>query len=231
MAGMISVATHLQVDIGVLSPGPGQERLVLLVLVFQYIQRAVDDLAGVAGHNDVVDVAALGAFIGVFVDFAVFLDALCRRLFGVCRLLDFLGEDDAGGGLGTDDGDPGRGPGKDEVGADALIEHAVVGARVGLAQDNGDEGDGGVGPGKEQLGAVAQYALPVLLGADHIAGAVAQGDDGDVEEVAEAGEACPFVGGVAVDGARRPHGLVGPDAHRPAVEAGETGDNALGVVL
>ena len=54
---------------------------------------------------------------------------------------------------------------------------------------------------------------------------VHEGDDRDVEAIAEAHEARGLARGVVVEHARKHHGLIGDEAHRPAFDAAETGDD------
>ncbi len=69
------------------------------------------------------------------------------------------------------------------------FEHHAVGPAVGLAGDDRDLGHRGLGEGVEQLGAVADDPAVLLGGAGEEAGHVLEGDEGDVEGVAEAHEA------------------------------------------
>ncbi len=69
-----------------------------------------------------------------------------------------------------------------------------------------------------------------LAGAGEESGHVDEGHDGDVERVAEAHEAGALAGGVGVEHAGEHLGLVGHDADRTSVEAGEADDYVAGVV-
>jgi hypothetical protein len=86
------------------------------------------------------------------------------------------------------------------------------------------------GVGEEQLGAVLDDAAVFLRGARQEAGHVDEGDDRDVEAVAEAHEARGLDRGLDVEAAGQHHRLVGDDADRPAVHAGEADDDVLGEV-
>ncbi len=112
-----------------------------------------------------------------------------------------------------------------------LDAHHVVGAAVGLARDDRDLRHGGLGVGEQQLGAVLDQAAILLRGARQEARHVDEGDDRDVEAVAEAHEARGLARGVAVEHAGQHHRLVGDDADRAAFHAGEAGDDVLGEAL
>src|SRR5690606_19312086 len=108
--------------------------------------------------------------------------------------------------------------------------HGEVGAAVGLAHDDGDLRHGGGGVGEEHLGAVADDAAAFLGDAGEEAGDVNEGEQGDVEDVAEADEARGLVGGVDVEGAGLEGGLVGDDAGDDALDAAEADDHVFGEV-
>ena len=76
--------------------------------------------------------------------------------------------------------------------------HDAVGASVGFAGDYRDFGDGGFGEGVEELGSVLDDSSVFLGGAGEEAGNVFEGDQGNVEAVAEADEAGSFNGGIDV---------------------------------
>lgn len=122
-----------QINIGELSPGPGIECLVVLILVFKNIEGSIYHFSGVTGHNDVIHIAPFGGDIRILVKLAEFFNPFGTCLFGVLRFPYFPGEDDAGGSISADDGDTGRRPGKNEVSADGFIKHAVMGTGVRFA--------------------------------------------------------------------------------------------------
>src|SRR5262249_58497232 len=78
------------------------------------------------------------------------------------------------------------GPGVIRVGADMLAGHDAVGAAVGLARDDRDFRDGGFGAGIEQLRSVLNDAAELLLRAGQKTGHVLEGDQGNIERIAEA---------------------------------------------
>ena len=78
-------------------------------------------------------------------------------------------------------------------------------------------GNGGGGVGEQHLGAVADDAAVLLLHAGQEAGHVHEGQQRNVEGVAEADEARRLVGGVDIQHAGLHAGLVGDDADGAAV--------------
>ncbi len=75
---------------------------------------------------------------------------------------------------------------------------------------------------------MADDAAAFLGDAGHKAGDIDEGDQGDVENVAETDEAGAFVRGVDVEGAGFDGGVVGNDADDDALDAGETDDDVRG---
>ena len=72
---------------------------------------------------------------------------------------------------------------------------------------------------------MADDSAPFLVGAGQVAGHIHQGDERDVEGVAEPDEARRLVAGVDVERPRLMHRLVGYDAHRVAVKPRESGND------
>src|SRR3546814_2848877 len=70
-----------------------------------------------------------------------------------------------------------------------LRRHHVIGAAIGLARDDRDLGHRRLGIGEEQLCAMLDDAIIFLCGAGQEAGDVDEGDDRNLERVAEADEA------------------------------------------
>src|SRR4030042_4599882 len=106
--------SRLKIDVRVFSPGAG------FGFILQHIQAAVDVLARVMGHDDIVDIVARRAFVRGFVKGAVLFYPLGPDFLRVGGAFDLLGEDDAGGGVRAHDGYFGLGPGEHEVGARIL---------------------------------------------------------------------------------------------------------------
>ena len=78
---------------------------------------------------------------------------------------------------------------------------------------------------------MADDAPPLLVAAGQVAGHVGDGQQRDIEGVAAADEAAGLVGRVHVQAAGHDLGLVGDDAHGPAAEARQGGDDVLGKVV
>jgi hypothetical protein len=79
-------------------------------------------------------------------------------------------------------------------------------------------GTAGLGVGVEQLGAVPDDPAVLLVGAGQEPGHVDEGEDRDVERVAEPHEAGGLLGAVDVEHPGEVGGLVADDAHRAAVD-------------
>ena len=155
---------------------------------------------------------------------------MCEECFGIFLLFGFLAIEDGHGTAGAHHGDFGRGPSVVEVGLELLAAHHDVRTAVALAQGHGHLGHGGFAVGVEQFRTVADDSVVFLACAGEEAGHVNKADDGDVEGVAEAYEACGLAAGVAIEHTGIDAGLVGHYAHALAVEAGETDDDILGIV-
>ena len=85
-------------------------------------------------------------------------------------------------------------PGEVHVRANGFGAHHDVCAAEGLAQDDGDERHLRVGVGEDDLRATADDARMFLFGARLVARGVHQGDDRQVERVAQAHESRHFFG-------------------------------------
>ena len=97
--------------------------------------------------------------------------------------------DDVHGTRRAEHGDLAGGPRVVEVRANRLGSHHDVGAAVGLAHDHGDERHLRVRIRVDHLRAAADDAGVLLLGARFVPGRVDQGDDGQIERVAQTHEA------------------------------------------
>ena len=140
---------------------------------------------------------------------------------------DVLAVDDLDRALGAHHRDLRRRPGVVQVAAQVLRRHDVVGAAIGLARDDRDLRHGRLGIGEEQLGAVLDQAAIFLRRARQEARHVDEGDDRDVEAVAEAHEARGLAASVDVEHAGQHHRLVGDEADGAALDAAEAGDDVL----
>ena len=136
--------------------------------------------------------------------------------------------EDLDGSLGAHDCDLGGRPGEHQVVADVPGVHDDVRPAVRLAQDDADPRHGGPGVGERHLGPVADHAPPLEVLAGVEARGVDEGDEGQVESVAEGHESASLLGGGDVEGAGHRLGLVGDDADGPATDRREGGDQVRG---
>ena len=130
-----------------------------------------------------------------------------------------------GGGLpGAHDRQLRRRPREADVVPHALGVHDDVRAAVALAQDHADPGHRRPPVGEHQLRAVADHAPPLQVLAGVEARRVDEGDDRQVERVAERDEAGALLRGGDVERAGDGQRLVGEDADRASVDRGEGRD-------
>src|SRR5439155_18218888 len=97
--------------------------------------------------------------------------------------------------------------------------------------DPRDLGDGGFRISEEQLGAVLDYAAILLVGTREKSGHIFEGDERNVESIAEAHKARSLERGIDIEHARQKRGLVGDDAYGPSIEPRESDDDVFRVVL
>src|SRR5437763_2382685 len=121
-------------------------------------------------------------------------------------------------------------PGDVVIAPDVLRVHHVVRAAVRLARDHPQLGDVRLAIGVQQLGAVLDDPAVLLRHAREEAGDVLEGDQRDVERVAEADEARALEGRRDVEHAGEHGGLVGDDADRAAAQPGEPDEQIAPVV-
>jgi hypothetical protein len=176
------------------------------------------------GHDDFVEIAALGGDEGVGEAGLVVLDAAGDLV----RIAQFGAVEDLHRALRPHDGDLGGRPGIVHVAADVLRRHDVIGPAIGLAGDQRDLGHGGLGIGEQQLGAVLDEAAVFLRRARQEARHVDEGDERDAEAVAEAHEARRLAAGVGIEHAGEHHRLVGDDADGAPLDAAEAGHDVAG---
>ena len=109
-----------------------------------------------------------------------------------------------------------------EVGSNGFGSHHDVGTAEGFSQDHGDQRHLRVGVGVDHFRTAADDARMFLFGSRLVSGGVHQGDDRQVERVAQTHESCHFFGGIHVEDARVDVRLVGHNADRMPVHAGES---------
>src|SRR5579884_838674 len=177
-------------------------RRIRIPLVFEHFQ-AVNQLdAGVAGFDYLVDVAASGGDVGIVELLGVFSDQFFATLVGVWCAIDLVFEENVNRAFGTHDRDFGGWPGVVQVAAHVLAVHDVVCAAVGFAGNHRDLGNGGFTVGVEQLRAMPDDAAVFLTYTRQKARHINEGDDGNVEAVAEAHETRRLIRGIDVEYAR-----------------------------
>ena len=162
---------------------------VLELLGLQLGQRTDDAEAGVAGLDDVVDVAILGCIVRVGEELGVLGLLLGNECLGVFLLLGLLGVEDGSSTAGTHYGNLSCGPCVVHVATELLTAHHDVATTIALAQGNGYLGHGGLAEGVEQLGTVENHGIVLLTCSRQEARNVDECYQGDVEGVAEAYEA------------------------------------------
>ena len=191
-------------------------------LAVKHSQGADDARTRFLRFDDAIDLAVFGCFIGrrKFIDIFLFLLFFFRVVL----------KDDIGCTIGAHDGDFCRRPGHDHVGAELAAAHGNIGTAVGLAGDDGDLGDRRFTVSIEHLGTVADDAAVFLSRPRQEARYIDEGDDRDIEAVAEADETSRLVRCVDIQAAGKEFRLVGDDTDGLAVKAGEAGDDIEGIV-
>src|SRR5215212_4053118 len=115
-----AVAAPSQRNVSVLLRG------IAVALALEGLQRVNEPRSGVAGVDDVVEVATSGRNVGVGELLAIILDPPVGRAGRVVALSDLLAVQDFDGALGAHDGDLRRRPRNVEVSANVLGAHHVV---------------------------------------------------------------------------------------------------------
>ena len=184
--------------------------LVLVAAAFQTLDKC---LAGISRSNDVVDETKFSSAIRVVELCLILLDAL-GLLFGC-----LLAIEDRHSALGSHHGNLGTLVGEVDICSELLAVHHDVGATISLAGDEGDLRHSGLGKGVEQLGTMANDAAMLLVDARHKARNVFDGDDRDVEAVAETHEACALLRCVDIEGSSQYLGLIGDETNSAACHA------------
>ena len=164
-------------------------RGVVVAFGSQHVEAVADYLTCFVWMNNVIDVAELGNFEWVGKEVAVVLDIFCAGGVRVVGRGEFFTVDNVHRAFGSHDGNFAGWVDVVEVTAEMFGRHHVVGAAVRFAGDYGHFGYGRFGVGVEEFGAVSDDTAILLAGAGQEAGYVDQGDDRDVECVAEANEA------------------------------------------
>ena len=173
------------------------------------------------------------AFVRIVERLFVLGDQLLAKLRGILGRLQALAVagHDVHRALRAHHRDFGGGPRENHVAAQVLRAHRDVGATVVLAGDHGKLGNRRFRVAPQEFGAVPDDAVPFLLAAREVARDIHEGDDRQIEGVAEPDEAGNLVGGVDIEASGENQRLVADDAHRATVHATETDDSVLRVEL
>ena len=177
--------------------------------------------------DDFVHEAAGSRDVGIEETFLIFPDAFSTHGLRIGGRLDFSAERDVHGPLRSHYGDFRNGPRIYVVRAHFLGVHGDIGAAVGFTHDDGNLRHGRLGIGVKHLCSVADDAVMLLRGTGQEGGHIHQGDQGNVETVAEADEAGCFVGSMVVQGTAHHHRLICNDAHGISFHAGEAHHHVL----
>ena len=174
------------------------------VLSLEHLQVVANNFASAAGLDNVIYVSALCSLQWV---------CKCVLVLGSLSFTILTSEDDLDGSLGSHDGNLCCGPGVVVVTIEMLGGHNIVGASVCLSCNEGDLGDSGFCVSIKQLSAVFYYATKFLGSTRQESGHITQGDDRDLESIAESNEPCSFDTGIDVQTTSQDLGLVGNHAN------------------
>ena len=201
-----------------------------LALVFKLCQSAANAEAGVTRFDNIIHVAVFGCLVGIGKEVVVFLFLLCEESLGIFVVFGLFGAEDGYSAAGAHYGYFGRRPCVVEVGLELLAAHYDVTAAVAFAECYGYFGYRGFAVSEKQLGALVDNGVVLLTCSGKEARHVDEGNDGDVEAVAEAHETGGLARGVAVEHTGVYAGLVGHHAYALSVKAGEADDDVAGKV-
>lgn len=196
---------------------------VLQLLALQHVQVLAHLLSGLRWSDDVVNESSDGGWERV----AEQLGVLLLVLDGVLLIVT---EEDRDGSLSSHNSNLGSWPGVVDISTKMLGRHDIVGSSERLAGDDGDLWNGGLGESVEELGSVADDTSVLLGGSWQKSWNIDQGDDWDVEGIAEADEASSLHGRVDVEASSRELWIVSDDSDGTSIHSGETDDQILSVV-
>jgi len=135
------------------------------------------------------------------------MSSLSARV-GVVGRCQFLAIEHVDGAFRPHHRDLGGRPRVVHVAADMLRRHHAVGSAVRLSGDDDGRGNRRLREGVQQLRTVADDPVVLLIGSRHEPGHVLEGEDGDVERVAEADESGALLARLDVERARVHAGLL-----------------------
>ena len=108
---------------------------------------------------------------------------------------------------------------------EAAAGHSLSAEAVSLSQHDGEDRDGDVGTNDVKTAAMPHERFLLVFWSDHVAGRIAERDNGNIKGVAELHEARSFIGGIRIDGATEMLRVICDDADRSPFESGQAGDN------
>src|SRR2546426_5642471 len=216
-----NIGSPLQRDVSVLFRGAG------LSLRAKHRKRIDHPGAGLRRLDYVVDVAHPRGDVWVRETSPVLPDKLLLLLQRVVGSFEFLLVDDLDRLFGSHDGDLRGRPCEVEVPADVLRTHDVVGTAVRLPRDDRDLRDRRLAEGEQELRAVADDAVVFLLLPGKESGNVDEGEQGNVEAIAEPHEPRSFDRRIDVERPRLNLRLIPDDAGGSPLEASKTNDDIL----
>src|SRR5580698_10239432 len=219
-SGTLSVlALSLQGNVAVFALGSRR------AFVAQHLERGRQRLARLARLDYVVHVAALRGNVRVGKSLGIFVDQLLHLRCFVFGGRELAPEDRLNGAFGAHHGDFCGGPCKVDVGPDMFARHDVVRAAVRLPGDNRNFRHRRFGVGVEQFGSVKNDSTVLLIRAGQKAGNVDEGDQRDVECIAEAHEADGLDGGARIEHAGEHVWLIADDSYGLPVYSSEAADD------
>src|SRR5271167_3250398 len=178
--------------------------------------------------DDIVNQPPTGGHERIGERVTVFLDQFLAPRLTIVGRVDLPAEDDLGRSLRAHHRNLSGWPCYHTVGAQVLAAHRDVRAAVSFAYHNRELGDGGGRVGEQNFGSVADDAPVFLLDAGQETGNVNEGQQRQVEGIAEAYEARHLVRGVNVEHTRQYARLAGHDAHGSSLHTSKTDHNVGG---
>ena len=199
-----------------------------VALARQGRKRRREGAAGVAGLDHGIEVPAGGGGVGIrkLLPELRYLLGPERVRIGCRRELALVEHVD--GPLGAHHSDLRRGPRVVPISAEVLARHDAVGTAVGLARDEGHLRHGRLGEGEQQLRAVADDAAVLLPGTRQEAWHVLEGEQRNIERVAEPHEPRRLDRRVDVERPGQMLRLIGHHADAAAGQPQEADDDVPG---
>ena len=200
---------------------------VFVTLVAKHFERVDEARSRRTGIDDVVDVAAGGGKVRMCELSPVLLDASFRGGLRILGRIEFLPEQYFHGAFGAHDCDLRGWPRQVHISPDVLRVHHVIGASIGLTNDDGDLRNRGLGESVEQFRAVADDPPVLLANTRQEPWDILEDDQRDVEGVAKTYEPRPLYRGVDIQDSCEDRGLIGNDPDRMTPEVSKANDEIL----